>query len=495
MHKGPQPAAGLLFLIRRRYDAGEQMKEMDMTTCDIGLLGLGTMGAALALNIADNGFDIAVYNRTTAVTHAFKADAQDLSHRITATQTLEAFVAALSRPRAIILMVPAGEPVDQQIAALRPLLDPDDLIIDAGNANFHDTNRRSNDAVGFQFMGIGVSGGEDGARHGPSIMGGGPKPAWDRVSPILTAIAATHDGTPCATWMGQAGAGHFVKAVHNGIEYADMQMIAEVYGILRDGMGLDAAAVADVFDRWNAGPLASYLIEISGRVAAAVDTDTQGPLLDVITDVAGQKGTGRWTAIEAQHLGTPVPAIEAAVAARNLSSRRDLRAIGQDLFAAAPRALDGVLTLDDLESALIAGKIICYAQGFTMISAASDSFGWALPLPDIAKVWRAGCIIRSVMLDDMATALTTTPDQNLMFGAPFVDDLKSRHGALRQVVAQAALHGLAVPALSSGLAYFDTMRTARGTANMLQGQRDYFGRHGFERLDRDGRDYHGPWAG
>ncbi|MBU2360617.1 MAG: NAD(P)-binding domain-containing protein, partial [Alphaproteobacteria bacterium] len=274
-----------------------------MTKSDIGLLGLGTMGAALALNIADHGFDIAVFNRTTQVTRDFKAQAGDLSDRITATETLQDFVAAIATPRAIILMVPAGDPVDQQIAALRPLLDDDDLIIDAGNANFHDTNRRAREAGEKPFLGIGVSGGEEGARFGPSIMGGGKKSSWDRVAPILTAIAADHDGTPCATWMGEEGAGHFVKAVHNGIEYADMQMIAEVYGILRDGMGLDNAAIAAVFDRWNAGPLKSYLIEISARVAEAVDTDTGRPLLDIITDAAGQKGTGRWTAIEAQHLG------------------------------------------------------------------------------------------------------------------------------------------------------------------------------------------------
>ena len=465
-----------------------------MTHCDIGLLGLGTMGAALALNIADNGFDIAVFNRTTQVTRDFKAQAGDLADRITATETLEDFVASLSTPRAIILMVPAGDAVDQQIAALRPLLGDDDLIIDAGNANFHDTNRRAKEAGDKPFLGIGVSGGEEGARFGPSIMGGGQKPYWDRVAHILTAIAAKHDGTPCATWMGEAGAGHFVKAVHNGIEYADMQMIAEVYGILRDGMGMDNPTIAAVFDRWNEGPLASYLIEISARVAEAKDTLTGRPLLDIITDAAGQKGTGRWTAIEAQHLGAPVPAIEAAVAARNLSARKDLRQIGEEMFGAAPQALDGALTEDQLEQALIAGKIICYAQGFQMISAASDQFGWKLPLPEIAKVWRAGCIIRSVMLDDMATALTAAPNQNLMLSGRFADDLKAHHGALRQVVAQAALHGLAVPALSSGLAYFDTMRTGRGTANMLQGQRDYFGRHGFERLDRDGKDYHGPWA-
>lgn len=460
----------------------------------IGLIGLGTMGAALALNIAEKGFDIAVWNRTTEVTQEFHNAAGKLAARITPTDSLEALVQAIKTPRAIILMVPAGEIVDAQIAALRPLLDPDDLIIDAGNANFHDTNRRARDASG-PFLGIGVSGGEEGARHGPSIMGGGARAHWDRVSPILEAISAKYEGTPCATWMGIEGAGHFVKAVHNGIEYADMQMIAEVYGILRDGMSYDAASIATVFDQWNQGPLRSYLTEISGKVAAAHDVATNGPLLDVIVDAAGQKGTGRWTVIEAQHLAAPIPAIEAAVVARNLSSRRDARADGEALFGAAPKQLpDGALSVAMLEKTLIAGKILCYAQGFDMISAASDAYGWALPLPDIARVWREGCIIRSDMLNDMAQALTDDPERNLMFAPYFADHLKNSHTALRKVVAQAALHGLATPALGSGLTYFDAMRTKRGTANMIQGQRDYFGLHGFARLDDESRDQHGPWA-
>lgn len=462
---------------------------------EIGLIGLGTMGSALALNIAEKGFEIAVWNRTAQVTQEFHAEAGELAPRITPTETLEDFVAALATPRAIILMVPAGEIVDAQIEALRPLLDADDLIIDAGNANFHDTNRRMRNASG-PFLGVGVSGGEDGARHGPSIMGGGKRKDWDRVAHILKAISANYDGTPCATWMGEEGAGHFVKAVHNGIEYADMQMIAETYGVLRDGMSYDAPAVGKVFDRWNEGPLRSYLVEISGKVAGTIDPATGSPVLDVIVDAAGQKGTGRWTVIEAQHLAAPIPAIEAAVVARNLSSRRDMRTSGEALFGTAPKVMvKGTLSEDALEQALICGKILCYAQGFAMISAASEAFGWKLPLPDIARVWREGCIIRSDMLNDMADALTDNPSQNLMFAPYFADQLKQSHGALRQVVAQAALHGIAAPALGSGLAYFDAMRTARGTANMIQGQRDFFGLHGFARLDDGSTDQHGPWAG
>ena len=465
-----------------------------MSNARIGLIGLGTMGAALALNIADNGFPIAVWNRTAATTREFHAGAGDLAARITPTQTLQELVAAIAKPRAIILMVPAGQAVDDQIAALRPLLDDDDLIIDAGNANFHDTNRRAVEAGPLPFLGIGVSGGEEGARFGPSIMGGGKREYWDRVADVLEAISAKHNGTACATWMGEEGAGHFVKAVHNGIEYADMQMIAEVYGILRDGMGMEPAAIGDTFAGWDKGPLKSYLIEISGKVAAATDPKTGNPMLDVIVDAAGQKGTGRWTVIEAQHLAAPIPAIEAAVVARNLSSQIETRAAGEALFGAAPHHLPhDALSLETLEQALIAGKILCYAQGFDMIFKASENFGWALPLPDIAKVWRAGCIIRSDMLDDMATALGEDENRNLMFAPRFAEQLKSSHGALRQVVAQAALHGLPLPALSSGLTYFDAMRTARGTANMIQGQRDFFGAHGFARTD-GGSGHHGPWG-
>ena len=459
----------------------------------IGLIGLGTMGAALALNIAEKGFPIAVWNRTTAVTHQFKADAGALADRVIPTESLADLVAAIAKPRTIILMVPAGQAVDDQIAALAPLLDADDLIVDAGNANFHDTNRRNAAGLPVRFLGMGVSGGEEGARHGPSIMGGGARADWDRIADILTAISAkAEDGTACATWMGEAGAGHFVKTVHNGIEYADMQMIAEVYGVMRDGLGMEAAASAATFARWNEGPLKSYLVEISAAVAAASDPLTGKPMLDVILDAAGQKGTGRWTAIEAQHLSAPVPVIEAAVAARNLSARRAERLAGEAVFGPAPQAVTG-LPLDALEHALIAGKILCYAQGFAMIDGAARDFGWAMPLPDIARVWRAGCIIRSSMLNDMAAALTEDPARNLILAPAFADRLKASVPALRQVVAAGALNGLALPALSAGLAWFDMARTARGTANMIQGQRDFFGAHGFDRLDGADR-HHGPWG-
>ncbi|TYC52103.1 NADP-dependent phosphogluconate dehydrogenase [Rhodobacterales bacterium] len=464
---------------------------------EIGLIGLGTMGGNLALNIAEHGFQIAVFNRTTEKTDQFMVKAGELADKLVPTKTLEAFVASLKTPRAVILMVSAGDAVDAQIDALRSLLDPQDLIIDAGNANYHDTNRRAAEAAekGPRFMGIGVSGGEEGARFGPSIMGGGAKDVWGQVGHILEAISAKYEGEPCAAWLGEAGAGHLVKTVHNGIEYADMQMIAEVYGVMRDGFAMSAEEIGKVFEKWNGGILQSYLIEISGKVAGMADPDSGKPMLDIILDRAGQKGTGRWTAIEGLMLGTPASAIEAAVAVRNMSSRLDERKAGEAEFGPAPRKMDReAASVDALEAALVAGKIVCYAQGFGLILEAAKQYGWAMPLPEIARIWRNGCIIRSAMLNDMSSALADNAERNLMLAPFFSAKLKETEASLRQVVAQAALNGLPVPALSAALSYFDIMRTARSTANMLQGQRDFFGAHGFERTDKDGGGFHGPWA-
>lgn len=467
-----------------------------MTKSDIGVVGLGTMGAMLALNIADNGFRVSGYNRTASRLESFIAEAGELADRITPCKTLEDFVASLESPRAIVLMVPAGDVVDKQIAALRPLLDDADLIIDAGNANFHDTNRRAKAAkeAGQAFLGIGVSGGAEGARFGPSIMGGGAREHWDRVAHILQAISAKYEGQPCATWVGEGGAGHFVKTVHNGIEYADMQLIAEAYGIMRDGKRMGAAECGAVFDRWNGGRLQSYLIEISGKVAGATDPDTGQPVLDVILDRAGQKGTGRWTVIESQMLGAPVPVIEAAVGARNMSAMRDLRLAGAKAYGVERHSIpENVLTVTEIEAALIAGKILCYAQGFDLLAKASGEYEWNLPLPEIAEVWREGCIIRSSMLNDMAAALRAGPG-NLAL-APFFQELIAANiGGLRKTALAAQAAGLPVPALAAALAYFDTLTMERLTANMLQAQRDYFGAHGFERVDKDGA-HHGPWLG
>lgn len=467
-----------------------------MSNSSIGLIGLGTMGAMLSLNIAEKGFPISVYNRTNSRTDLFMDGAGKLSERITPTKTLEAFVASISLPRNIIIMVPAGAAVDEQISALKPLLEGDDLIIDASNANFNDTNRRAQiaEAEGYGFLGIGVSGGETGARFGPAIMGGGKQKYWSKVSYLFDAISAKFENQPCATWMGEAGAGHFVKTVHNGIEYADMQLIAEAYGIMRDGLGMSANKCAGVFKRWNQGVLNSYLIEIAGEVASAEDPETGAAILDIILDKAGQKGTGRWTVIESQHAGAPVPVIEAAVSARNLSADLETRSEGQRLFGAAPERLSEVqITLGELESALIAGKVMCYAQGFALLEKVGSSFNWNLPLPSIAENWRAGCIIRSGLLDDMAKALRMSPKTNLMFAPSFFDLIKANQQDLRKVASISLTHGLPVPAFCAALNYFDSMRTERSTANMIQAQRDYFGAHSFERVDSPGF-HHGPWS-
>ena len=467
-----------------------------MSKSEIGLIGLGTMGAMLTLNIAEKGFSISVFNRTVARVGSFIKEAGPLAGQITPTRSLEEFVHSIAAPRAIILMVPAGEAVDAQIAALRPLLSSDDLIIDAGNANFRDTNRRTAEAdvAGVPYLGVGVSGGEEGARYGPSIMGGGGRANWDRVAHILNAIASKYDGKPCATWMGPGGAGHLVKTVHNGIEYADMQLIAEAYGVMRDGMGMAASACGAVFGRWNRGILKSYLIEISADVSNATDPATGSPVLDIILDRAGQKGTGRWTVIESQKAGAPAPVIEAAVAARNMSAEVATRRTGVELFGTAPQMLDSeLLAIDDLEAALIVGKIMCYAQGFALLTRVGTAHDWVLPMSAIAETWREGCIIRSAMLNDMATALSEDPGRNLMFAPYFAELLRCNQGALRNVTAVAVAHGLPVPAMSAALGYFDTMRTVRTTANMIQAQRDFFGAHSFERIDVEGA-HHGPWG-
>ncbi|WP_299546345.1 NADP-dependent phosphogluconate dehydrogenase [uncultured Tateyamaria sp.] len=466
-----------------------------MSAAEIGVIGLGTMGAMLALNIADSGFSVAVHNRTAARIPEFMDKAGELTDRITGYAQLEDFVRGLASPRNIILMVPAGDAVDAQIEQLRPLLDADDMIIDAGNANFHESERRATEAKksGVPFLGIGVSGGAEGARFGPSIMGGGTLAAWDRVAHILKAISAKYEGKPCATYMGTGGAGHFVKTVHNGIEYADMQLIAEAYGVMRDGMGMDAAACGSVFDRWNEGLLQGYLVEISGKVSAAIDPETGHPMLDMILDRAGQKGTGRWTVIESQMMGAPVPVIEAAVVARNMSAARDLRLAGAEAFGSTGGMMsDGELTFGDLEQALIAGKVLCYAQGFELLTKASADYGWDLPMAEIAEVWREGCIIRSAMLNDMASALTEAPERNLALAPYFADILRTNMAGLRKVAVTAMGAGQPVPALAAALNYFDTLTSARTTANMLQAQRDYFGAHSFERTDKDGA-HHGPW--
>lgn len=470
-----------------------------MTKAEIGVIGLGVMGSGLALNIAEKGYPVAVYNRTTSRTGEFFENAGELRGDIVPCASLKELVAQIRPPRPILMMVQAGKAVDEQIRALRECLSAGDIVIDGGNANFRDTMRRFDEleGSGVTFIGMGVSGGAVGARHGPSIMVGGDPAAYARVEPILTAIAARYEGEPCSAWLGEGGAGHFVKTVHNGIEYADMQMIAEIYGLLRDGFGMAAGEIGEIFGRWNGGRLNSYLVGATADVLATADPETGRPLVDMILDRAGQKGTGRWAAVEAQMMGVPAPAIEAAVAARSISAEKALRvkaaaACGKRPAPAASRP--DAAFLDDLELGLFAGKVLAYAQGFTVMEEASCEFRWGLPMATIARIWRAGCIIRSQFLDRLAQAYDTDPDAgHLLLTRDFVAMIKEAQPSLRRVVAHAALAGLPVPALSAALGYFDLFRQARGTANLIQGQRDYFGAHGFERTDAEGL-HHGPWA-
>ncbi len=465
---------------------------------EIGLIGLGVMGANLTLNIAEKGFPIAVYNRTWETTEKFIANAGPLASRIIACRSMADLAEAIHPPRPVIIMVKAGDAVDEQISGLCKVLKPDDIIIDAGNANYHDTVRR--DAAlagtGIAFIGMGVSGGEEGARHGPSIMVGGLEQSYHRVEKVLTAIAAKYKKQPCCAWMGTDGAGHFVKTMHNGIEYADMQMIAEIYGLMRDGLGMKAPEMAKVFARWNEGKLNSYLIEITAKVLATVDGKTKKPLVDVIVDRAGQKGTGKWSVIEAQHLGIPATTLEAAVAARVLSSMKDERSRAEKIFGASRRKLTpksrGAF-LKQLESALYAGKIAAYAQGFAVMEQASAEKGWNLPLGTIASIWREGCIIRSQFLDLITSSFKKSRGKgNLLMAGDFAAMMKANQAALRRTVADAALNGAPVPALSAALSYFDSYRRARGTANLIQGQRDFFGAHTFERIGEPGS-HRGAW--
>jgi 6-phosphogluconate dehydrogenase len=469
-----------------------------MMQAEIGLIGLGVMGANLALNIAEKGFTIAVYNRTWATTEKFIADAGPLAARVIACRTMADLATNIKAPRPIIIMVKAGEPVDEQIASLCEILDANDIIIDAGNANYHDTVRR--DAAlaksNIAFIGMGVSGGEEGARHGPSIMVGGLEASYKRIESVLVAISAKYKKQPCCAWVGPDGAGHFVKTMHNGIEYADMQMIAEVYGLMRDGLGMKAPDMAKVFSQWNKGKLNSYLIEITTKVLATIDPKTKKPLVDIIVDRAGQKGTGKWSVIEAQHLSIPATTLEAAVAARILSSMKDERSKAEKIYAIPRKKLSPksrAACLKQLESALYASKIAAYAQGFAVMEQASTEKGWNLPLGTIASIWREGCIIRSQFLDLITTSFRKSNGKgNLLLTNDFTAMMKASHKALRKTVADAAHAGHPVPALSAALSYFDSYRQSRGSANLIQGQRDFFGAHTFERSDEIGF-HRGNW--
>ncbi|MBP2290834.1 NADP-dependent phosphogluconate dehydrogenase [Azospirillum rugosum] len=458
---------------------------------DIGVVGLGVMGRNLAANLADHGATVAGYDLDAGRRADFAAHVAGA----VPCASPEELLGALKAPRTILMMVPAGAPVDALLSALLPRLSPGDVLIDGGNSHFRDTNRRSALAQqsGVHFVGLGVSGGEEGARRGPALMAGGPAEALAPVAPLLTAIAArAPDGDPCFARVGPEGAGHFVKMIHNGIEYADMQLISEAYYLLRNLGGFSYERLADSFAEWNRGELASYLMEITTDILRTRDAESGSPILEIIRDAAGQKGTGHWAATTALELGMPAPTIAEAVHARCLSALKDERVRASAAFPSHTAA-----TPDDLVSsvgdALLGGRIAVYAQGFAVIAAGSRQFGWDVDLAAVARIWRGGCIIRARLLDRILAALSRTPDlPNLMLD-PEISSLMTRGDAgFRRVVAQATLASVPVPAMSSALAYWDGYRSGRLWANMIQAQRDYFGAHGYERIDRPGM-VHTEW--
>lgn len=463
----------------------------------VGVVGLAVMGENLALNLARNGFTPAVYNRTATRTREFLA-ARAKGTEITGAFTIEEFVAALERPRRIILLVKAGSPVDAVIEELAPFLEPGDILIDGGNSLFTDTERRSREVAdkGFHFVGMGVSGGEEGALWGPSLMPGGPKEAYAELEPMLTAIAAKSESGPCVSHIGPGGSGHYVKMIHNGIEYGDMQLIAETYDVMRRALGMSAFEIGDVFDRWNEGKLESFLVEITGKVLKYVDPLTDEALVDIIQDQAAQKGTGRWTSQNSYELGTPIPVIDAAVTARSLSSFKDERAEASALLNGPdplPEAPSKHELIDALEDALYVAKITSYAQGMALLKTASGTYNWNLDLSEIARIWKAGCIIRAELLDPIMKAFRETPDlTNMMLSPYFTDEVNDGTPQLRTVVRTAIGFGIPTPALSSSISYIDTYRQTKLPANLIQGLRDYFGAHTYQRTDREGI-FHTEW--
>jgi 6-phosphogluconate dehydrogenase len=468
-----------------------------MADADIGLIGLAVMGQNLVLNMHDHGFRVAVFNRThTKTTEFMHGPAQGTN--IIPCYSLEQLVATLKRPRRIMLMVKAGTPVDDNISQLLPLLQPGDIIIDGGNSLYTDTERRlANLATqGILYLGSGISGGEEGARHGPSIMPGGAAAAWPHVQPIFQRIAAQVAGQACCDWVGDGGAGHYVKMVHNGIEYGDMQLIAEAYQLLHQGLGLDFDALHHTFNTWNQGVLESYLIEITAHIFTVKDTDGT-PLVTKIVDSAGQKGTGKWTALDALEQGTPLTLIAEAVFARYLSALTDERQHAATLLPAPTHRFEGETQtyIGFIHDALYAAKIISYAQGFMLMRQAAQTYGWHLEYGNIAMLWRGGCIIRSVFLNDIKNAFMHAPKlDNLMLDDFFRAELSRVVPGWRKAVSLAAELGIPAPGLSSALAFYDGYRSARLPANLIQAQRDYFGAHTYERIDHPrGQFFHTQW--
>jgi 6-phosphogluconate dehydrogenase len=472
---------------------------------DIGLIGMAVMGQNLVLNMADHGYSVAVYNRTTEKVDRF-IEGPAKGKEITGTRSVEEFIAELERPRRIVLMVKAGPVVDKFIEQLLPHLEKGDIVIDGGNSHFPDTVRRVDEMSekGILFIGTGISGGEEGARRGPSIMPGGNAKAWPHVKEILQSIAAkTPDGEPCCDWVGDGGAGHYVKMVHNGIEYGDMQLIAEAYHLMKEGLGLPHEQLHEVFDRWNHTELDSFLIEISRDIMAYKDEDGE-PLLEKILDAAGQKGTGKWTAISALEQGMPVTLIGEAVFARMLSALKEERVEASSRLEGPVKgsqyaAFNGDIEqfVEDIRKALLASKIISYAQGFMLMAAAAAEYGWSIDYGAVANMWRGGCIIRSVFLGDIKRAYDENPSlKNLVLADYFRNTLARCQDSWRRVVGEAARMGIPVPALSTALSFYDGYRSARVPANLIQAQRDYFGAHTYERVDKArGEFFHTNWTG
>jgi 6-phosphogluconate dehydrogenase len=465
-----------------------------MNASAFGIVGLGTMGRNLALNIESRGFPVAVWNLETDWMQRFVKE--HTGAKFVGVSTLDELAAALRPPRRIMMMIPAGNPVDQMNEKLQPLLGKGDVLIDGGNSWFEDTRRREAAlrGAGIHFMGCGVSGGEDGARFGPSLMPGGSAEAWSACRDVFEAIAAQSDAGPCVTHVGPDGAGHFVKMVHNGIEYADMQLIAESWDLLRRYLGLSADQVADIFDEWNRGPLESFLVELTARVSRTKDAETGEPLVDRVLDKAGQKGTGKWTAQIALQLTVPVPTIAAAIDARVLSSMKDERVRASGSLHGPTQA--GGSTRDVVNAtayALLAGRICAYAQGMALIGAASREYAWQVNRAEVARIWKAGCIIRARLLDPIRAAFTEAPDlANLMVAPSIAATLNGAQDAWRRTVATAAAAGIPMPAHTSALAYFDSYRTSRLPQSLTQAQRDAFGAHTYERIDRPGA-IHSEW--
>ncbi|MBV8518924.1 MAG: NADP-dependent phosphogluconate dehydrogenase [Acidobacteria bacterium] len=456
-------------------------------TAQFGMIGLAVMGSNLALNIEEHGFSVAVWNREPDRTDKFIRD--NAGKKFTGTKTLEEFVAALARPRRIMMMIKAGAPVDEMLDKLMPLLEPGDVVIDGGNSWFKDTQARSQRLLehDLHFVGSGVSGGEDGARFGPSLMPGGTRESWESIREVFEAIAARSDSGPCVTYCGTDGAGHFVKMVHNGIEYGDMQLIAEAYDLLRRGLGCDAEELARIFDEWNRGPLQSFLIEITAKIFRVRDPETGAPLVEKVLDKAGQKGTGKWTAQVALDLAVPIPTIAAAIDARVLSSMKDERVAASKLFdAPSPRAVESrEQFIRDVHDALYAAKICSYAQGMALIQAGSREWKWTIDMREIARIWKAGCIIRAKFLDSIMQAYERDPRlANLLLDEQFRADIARSQDAWRRASAFAQTHGIPVPAFSASLAYFDSYRTAELPQNLTQAQRDLFGAHTYQRNDK-----------